>query len=99
MIKPKNTLNREGAETLALTALGFLAEDASRLGRFLALTGIGPSELRSQAEAPQTLSAVLEHLLQDESLLLVFSASTGVKPESVAEAHGVLSRTSRKERP
>ena len=63
----------------------------ARLGRFLALTGIGPSELRQQVSSPQMLAGILDHVMQDETLLMVFAAETGLKPESVAAAHRALS--------
>lgn len=78
------------AETIALHALGFLAEDAQRLGRFLALTGLGPDELRAQAREPQLLAAVLDHLLRDENQLLVFASSYAIAPELIGQAHAVL---------
>jgi hypothetical protein len=81
------------ATTLALSALAFLAEDGQRLGRFLALTGIGPDQLRAAADAPETLLAVLDHLLGDESLLLVFTASKGIAPETVYPARAALARS------
>jgi hypothetical protein len=87
-------MDAEDAETLALSALAFLADDVQRLGRFLALTGLGPAELRAQAHTPRILAAVLDHLLKDESLLLVFAASHGVAPELIAPAHRVLERRS-----
>jgi Protein of unknown function (DUF3572) len=80
----------DSAETIALSALAFLAEDPPRLGRFLALTGVGPDELRTNARAPRILAAVLNHLLQDESLLLVFAATNGIAPELIAPAQAVL---------
>ena len=52
MRKPKSTMDQEEAEAIALSALAFLAEEPERLGRFLALTGMGPAELRAQAGAP-----------------------------------------------
>jgi hypothetical protein len=85
-------MDAESAETIALSALAFLAEDLPRLGRFLALTGLGPGELRQQARQPRILAAVLNHLLQDESLLLVFAAGANVAPELVAPAHALLER-------
>src|SRR5262245_27185773 len=83
-------LGAEEATTLALLALGFLAEEPQRLVRFLALTGLGPAELKAQAGSAATLAAVLEHLLGDESLLFVFAASKGVAPELIAPAHAIL---------
>ncbi len=83
----------ETATTLALTALAFLAEDGPRLGRFLALTGIEPDQLRAAADAPETLLAVLDYLLGDESLLLVFTASIGIAPETVFPARTALAHS------
>jgi len=82
----------DGASAIALEALAYLAEDVTRLGRFLANTGIEPSELRDAAGAPQTLLAVLEHVLADESLLLVFAASKGIDPAGLEPARDVLER-------
>jgi len=83
-------MDADSAETIALSALAFLADDPPRFGRFLALTGVGPDELRTNARAPRILAAVLGHLLQDESLLLVFAASYGIEPELIAPAQAVL---------
>ncbi|MDX2257589.1 MAG: DUF3572 domain-containing protein [Hyphomicrobiaceae bacterium] len=80
----------EQCETLGLAALRFLAADGARLGRFLAETGIGPAELRAAAGDAEVLVAVLEHLLADESLLLVFAAEAGVRPERIAIVRYVL---------
>ena len=49
---------RAAAESLAITALAFLAAEPERLGRFLALTGIGPESIRAAAHQPQFLLAV-----------------------------------------
>jgi len=83
---------------MALSALTFLAEDATRLGRFLALTGIGPDELRSGAGARATQAAVLEHLMADESLLLVFAATKSVAPQSIPLAHALLAQDGQRSR-
>lgn len=87
MSKFPKALSRDDAETLGLSTLQFLASDPARLGRFLALTGIGPAELKASAGEPHLLAAVLDHLLQDESLLLVFSAEYRVPPELITLAH------------
>lgn len=80
----------EEAERIALQALGFLADDAVRLGRFLSLTGIGPDELRASAGERHVLAAVLGHLLEDESLLLLFVGNYGLRPEDVGRAQQLL---------
>lgn len=84
-------LDLDGAERIAIRALGFLAGDPERLGRFLTLTGIGPSELREQAGRPEMLAAVLDHVLGDESMLLVFATEAGIAPDQVAPAAHLLS--------
>ncbi|MCZ8187689.1 MAG: DUF3572 domain-containing protein [Beijerinckiaceae bacterium] len=78
------------AEALAIDALGFLAEDMERLGRFLALTGIDPARLREAAANPGFLASVLDYLGQDESLLLAFSADRQLRPEWIATAQRQL---------
>lgn len=87
--KPQK-LTKETAEALALQGLTFLVGDAGRLGRFLTLTGIDPGELRNWEGNPGVQGAVLEHLLGDESLLLVFAAEAGVGPDTVAPSHMLL---------
>ena len=82
--------NLEAAEAIALQGLAFLAEEPSRLQRFVTVTGLDPGELRARADAPELLSAVLEHLANDESLLLVFAASRGIAPETIAPAIALL---------
>lgn len=74
------------AETLALDALRFLAGEPERLGRFLALTGMGPADLMARAADPALLGAVLDHVLADESLLHLCAAETGVAPDAIARA-------------
>jgi len=59
-MKPRSKEAREAAESLAIQALSFIAQDPERLGRFLALTGIGPAEIRSAAAEPGFLTGVLE---------------------------------------
>jgi hypothetical protein len=83
-------MNTDRAESIGVSALLFLASDTERLARFLTLTGLGPAELRAESRSPHMLAAVLDYLLQDESLLLVFCASDGIPPEHVAPARRAL---------
>ena len=80
----------ETAETLAIQALTFIAQDAERLGRFLAVTGIGPAEIRDAAREPNFLAGVLDHLAGDESLLLAFAEHAGVDPAEIPRACRIL---------
>jgi hypothetical protein len=77
----------EMAETLAVRALAFIAEDDSRLGSFVAATGIAPQSMREAAREPNFLAGVLEHILAEENLLIAFAETVGVAPAEVARAH------------
>ncbi len=83
-------MHTDRAESIGVSALLFLASDTERLVQFLTLTGLDPTDLRAEAREPHMLAAVLEYLLQDESLLLVFSASDGVPPEEIGPARRAL---------
>jgi hypothetical protein len=83
-------MDREAAESLAIQALSFLAQDVERLGRFLALTGVDPREIRKVARDPGFLAAVLEHVAADESLLLACADYVGRSPGELAAAKTVL---------
>ncbi len=83
-------LTIQSAEDIAVRAIVFLADDPARLGRFLAETGLEPATLREKLKAPETMAAVLGHLMADESSLLAFSANAGLAPEDVARAEAAL---------
>lgn len=86
----KYSMTSDAAQALALQGLTFLAADPERLGRFLSLTGMGPQDLRSHADQARLHLAVLDHILSDESLLLVAANNIGVAPESFAKAGAIL---------
>jgi hypothetical protein len=88
-LKP-GRLTLDDAETIALQALGFLADDASRVSRFLALTGSDPAQLRADAKNREFQAATLEYMLTDESLLLAFCQESGIDPAIVGPAHALL---------
>jgi Protein of unknown function (DUF3572) len=90
--KPKGTarLDRDEAETIALRALGFMAEDEDRLGRFMGDTGVSPDDLQQRASSPEILTAVLDFLARDEALLLMFTANADIPPEHIGPALALL---------
>ena len=65
-------LTLELAEELAIQALTFIAGDSERLGRFLAVTGIGPAEICTAAREPAFLAGVLDYMASDEQLIGAF---------------------------
>jgi len=86
----KPVMSAERAEEIAANALAFLAADAARMMQFLETTGVSLDDLRRDAGSPRMLTAVLDHLVQDESLLLVFTSSIGLPPEDIGPARDVL---------
>ena len=86
-------LTLEAAEGLAIQALTFIAGDGERLGRFLAVTGIGPAEIRAAAVEPGFLAGVLEYLAADDRLIAAFAAETGTNPADIGRAHSALGGT------
>lgn len=83
-------LAAEVAEVLAIQALGFIAQDDERLGRFLALTGMGPAEIRTAARDRHFLAGVLDYVTGDEELLVAFAGHAEVDPETIAIARRAL---------
>lgn len=83
-------LDREEAEAFAARALGFLASEPDRFGRFLALSGLEPSTIREAARSPHFLPGVLDHLLGDDALVRAFAEAEGVTPETVGRARAAL---------
>ncbi len=88
--RPDPEVRQQAAEQLAIAALGFIAGEPERLGRFLALTGIGPESIRAAAREPNFLLGVLDHVAGDESLLLAFAEQSGIDPDDVARARAAL---------
>ncbi|MFD1701534.1 DUF3572 domain-containing protein [Methylopila henanensis] len=89
MIRPLR-LDLDSAGGVAARALGFLAADPDRLGRFFALSGLDPSNVRAAAADPGFLPSVLDHVLADERLLLDFAEAEALAPETVSEARRLL---------
>ncbi len=82
--------NFETAEAIAIKALGFLSADPDLMGRFLALSGLDPADLREIASESSFLAAILDFLLTDDSLLLAFASNNGLTPEEVVSAKARL---------
>lgn len=79
-------MNRQEAEAVAISALGFIAGDAELLQRFLAITGIEASHIRRAANEPGFLAGVLNFILAHEPTLLRFAEESRTDPALVAQA-------------
>lgn len=84
------SMARPKAEALAVRALAWMACDAELVGRFLAMTGAGPGDLRSRAAEPEFLGFVLDFLLSDEVALIAFAAAENIRPEQPMRARAAL---------
>ncbi len=71
---------KEEAEAIALKALAFLVRDDARLTALQEATGIDLATLRTHAAERALQVAILDHLLSDESLLLIFAEDEGLDP-------------------
>jgi hypothetical protein len=81
---------RESAETLALKALTWLAEDRDRMGAFLSETGASVGDLATQAGDPAFLGAVLDHLLTSDALVTGFCDAEGLAYDRPMRARAAL---------
>jgi hypothetical protein len=88
--RAKRPEERAAAEALAVAALAFIAGEPERLGRFLAISGIGPESIRAAAREPQFLLGVLDYLAADEQLLIAFAAENAIPSGAVMEARGTI---------
>ena len=89
-MKRRRTMTREAAEGLAIQALTFIASEPERLGGFLAVTGIGPTEIRSASREPGFLAGVLQYIASDERLAAAFAAEAHCGPDAIIEANVAL---------
>ena len=80
----------ERAQALAVAALAFLAADQPRIERFLTTVGLNVYNLREIADSPGFLAGVLDHLAQDEPLLLAFCGEAGHDPLTIMQARNRL---------
>lgn len=80
----------ETAQEIAVEALLQLTRDPEQVGRFLAVSGIGPESIREAAEEPGFLAGVLEFYMMDEAMLLAYCENAGLRPTMIAAARFAL---------
>ncbi|MCW1429177.1 DUF3572 domain-containing protein [Novosphingobium sp. JCM 18896] len=74
------------AQTLALSALGWVLGDQDRAERLLALTGLTPESLRERLGDPALMGAVLDFLCAHERDLVAAAEALDVPPQVLANA-------------
>lgn len=82
----KNSSISADAEETAIAVLGWLAGEPDMLGRFLALSGTRPDQLRQSVGDPAFMAGMLDFLMAHEPSLLAFCSATGTEPEAVVRA-------------
>jgi len=82
--------NDFSAETIALQALAYLVSEEKLLARFMALTGLSPSDLQQGATDPSFLAGVLDFFLGNEADLLAFCDAENLAPELPGKARMAL---------
>jgi len=83
-------MERDKAETVAITALGWLAADDELLPVFLGATGASQSDLRPGAEDPEFLASVLDFLAMDDAWLCAFCDHAGLPYDVPMRARAAL---------
>jgi len=77
-------------DALVPSILQFFAADDERMARFFAMTGLTVDTIRDAAGRPGLEEAVMDHLLADERLLVLFADAEGIASESIAKARAAL---------
>lgn len=83
--------NSEEAETIALNALGFLAESPQAMERLTIQSGLDLTTIRKRATERDFLAAVVDFLMTNEELLVGFCESRRIDPKRVQMAAHRLS--------
>ncbi len=79
------TESTEEAEIIGLNALSFLASEPERLHRFMDLAGLDINAVRASAADTAFLGGLLDYILSDQTLLLIFAEEHGLKPERIVQ--------------
>ncbi len=86
MIRGETNEEAVDPAALALQALGWTLGDEDRAGRFLALTGIGPDDLRAGLGDPALLAAVFKFLEGHEPDLIACAEALAISPAALVDA-------------
>lgn len=86
----KTSLTKDEAELIAVAVLSHLAQEPERIGRFLAVTGLGPENLRAAARDKSFYPALLDYMLANEADLVAFATEMNLDPARIRMARDVL---------
>ena len=71
------SLSADSAETLALTALGWLVGNDELLPVFMGASGASVDDLKHQATDPGFLASVLDFIMMDDAWVIAFCDEIG----------------------
>lgn len=78
------------AETAAIDILDWLASEPDLLNRFVGLSGINISQLRSAANEPGFLTGVMAFLIEHEPTLIAYCQAKNKAPQDIVKAYHAL---------
>ncbi|WP_372604801.1 DUF3572 domain-containing protein [Actibacterium sp.] len=83
-------MRQDEAETIAIQALAWLAEQEDLLGAFLGASGASPADLATQAASAEFQIALLDFLMMDDAWVIGFCQTVGQPYETVMQARQSL---------
>jgi hypothetical protein len=79
-------INAQDPQMVAYLVIGWIVADASRVERFLGLTGLTPDDLRARLTDGGVQAAAFDFLLGHEPDLVACAAEIGETPAGIAAA-------------
>jgi hypothetical protein len=89
-VRQKVAQHHQHSSDIALLYMAYLASDSDKFGAFCNQSGLGQNELTTRLTDPSFQAFLLDHLLQDETELLAFTAENHLKPEAIIIARSKL---------
>ncbi len=83
-------MEQNSAETLALQALGWLVGNEELLPVFLGASGTSAADLKTRAQEPAFLAAVMDFILMDDAWVLAFCDQEGIAYSAPMAARAAL---------
>ena len=84
------THSTEIAQTISIQAIGFIAAQEDILNQLLGSSGLALADLKTGLQNPEILAAVLDWLLQNEKILLLFCEEFEVIPDLIWRSRNQL---------
>lgn len=83
-------MRQEHAETIAISAVGWLAGNDELLPVFLGATGASESDLRARLAEPDFLGSVLDFLMMDDRWVVEFCDGQALPYDQIMQARQAL---------